>query len=189
MGRSVSRTTSSSDGSCFFTVSVNVLNAEPTAAVASRDSSPASGIGFDPAPSPEVCSSAAASVVPRSAPRSNLPPHVRRHLVGLILERRFRRRSRAAEKWRAAGVICERAFLADRSDESSIAACRWESHRCRCGRHNRRTTLPGDLAVIAHMTRGTVPVQNESVAFDDRDEFVIGTLQSRHETGCPNGTS
>ena len=34
MGRSVSRTTSSSVCSCFFTVSVNVLNAEPTAAVA-----------------------------------------------------------------------------------------------------------------------------------------------------------
>ena len=41
--RSVSRTTSSSGGSCFFTVSGSVLNAEPTTAVASRESSPASG--------------------------------------------------------------------------------------------------------------------------------------------------
>jgi hypothetical protein len=49
MGRSVSRTTSSNVGSCFFTVSVNLLNAEPTEAVARRDSNPASGIG-----SPEI---------------------------------------------------------------------------------------------------------------------------------------
>src|ERR1700739_1023037 len=54
MGRSVSRTTSSSVGSYFFTVSVNVLNAEPIAAVASHDSNPASDVGFAPACSPEV---------------------------------------------------------------------------------------------------------------------------------------
>ena len=48
MGRSVSRTTSSSVGSCFFTVSVNVLNAEPTAADVSRDSSAGLGYWFRP---------------------------------------------------------------------------------------------------------------------------------------------
>ena len=50
MGRSASRTTSSSVDSCFFTVSVNVLNAEPTAAVASRDSKPDLGIRSPPLP-------------------------------------------------------------------------------------------------------------------------------------------
>jgi hypothetical protein len=63
MGRSVSPTTSSSVGSCFLTVSVNVLNAEPTAAVALGDSNPASGIRFAPASSPEVRGATGVNVI------------------------------------------------------------------------------------------------------------------------------
>jgi hypothetical protein len=69
MGRSASRTTSSSVGSCFFTVSVNVLNAEPIAAVALGDSNPASG--FAPVFSPKARGSGVNVVSPASASAAN----------------------------------------------------------------------------------------------------------------------
>jgi len=74
MGRSASRTTSSSVGSCFFTVSVNVLNAEPIAAVALGDSNPASG--FAPVFSPKARGSGVNVVSPASASAANGAPDV-----------------------------------------------------------------------------------------------------------------
>jgi hypothetical protein len=61
IGRSVSRTTSSSVGSCFLAVSDNLVNAEPIATVVALDSNPASGSA--PVLSSEVRGSAGANVI------------------------------------------------------------------------------------------------------------------------------
>jgi len=71
IGRSVSRTKSSSGDSCFFTLSVNVWNAELTAAIASSGSS-GSGSGVGSVPSPEVRGLAGANVTsPGSSSKSS----------------------------------------------------------------------------------------------------------------------